>query len=223
MEGIKPKDPLDGRQSTNKQYLPAMFKEGITKIEYYCLGEEVREMRRKGYSYMRIAKELQTTYKDKLYGDTISVITVSRWCRDNCVEDYDPEKSDETINAYRENLKMMKMVDDNIELIKIYLDAVSEMVRNGADNKTILGLFKNSKELQVQLEHYIARKQDIVQHIFMMQKEVYSMQTLNDVLRLVLDTVKDKDKKMYDIVVTELKKNPKFLEATKKIGGGYAK
>lgn len=188
----------------------------ISKIDHYGVGDLVSEMRKKGMSYMKISKELSTTYADKMNGDTISMLTVSRWCHDHM--DDERENSDTTaVNAYRENIKMLHMVDDNIEMLKVFLDAVSNMIANGADDATVLGLFKYTKDLQVELERYLARKQDIVGHIFSLQKEVYNMQTMNEVLRMVLNTVRKADQNVYNRVLITLRQNPKFVEATRKI------
>ena len=80
-------------------------KTGTNKIDHYGVGPEVMEMRRKGYSYMKIAKELSTTYSDKMAGDTISMVTVKRWCSVHVDEPADP-RGDKVVNAYRENVKM---------------------------------------------------------------------------------------------------------------------
>lgn len=188
----------------------------VSKIDHYKVGNLVTEMRKKGMSYMKISKELSTTYADQMDGDTISMLSVSRWCHDHM--DDERENPDTTaVNAYHENIKMLHMVDDNIEMLKVFLDAVSNMIANGADDATILGLFKHIKDLQVELERYLARKQDIVGHIFNLQKEIYNMQVMNDVLNTVLTTVRRADKLIYNQVLIELRKNPRFVEATRKI------
>lgn len=190
-------------------------KTGTNKIDHYGVGPEVMEMRRKGYSYMKIAKELSTTYSDKMGGDTISMVTVKRWCGVHVDEPADPN-GDKVVNAYRENVKMLNMIESNIELLTVFLDATQSMIAEGADNKTVLSLFHSTTDLQKQLERYIARKQDLVMTIFNLQKEIYNMHTMKEVLRVTLQTVRKADQNIYNQVLMELRKNEKFMEAIKK-------
>lgn len=189
---------------------------GVSKIDHYDIGKEVLDMRRKGMSYMKISKLLPDVCKEKLQGDTVSMITIRRYCKEHVAEERE-DTENMAVNAYRENLKMLKMVDNNIEMLNVFLDSVSNMIANGANDATILKLFKHTKDLQVELEHYIARKQDIVSHIFNLQKEVYNMTTMNEVLTMVLNTVRKADRDIYNKVLMKLRENEKFIEATKKI------
>lgn len=189
---------------------------GVSKIDHYDIGKEVLDMRRKGMSYMKISKLLPDVCKEKLQGDTVSMITIRRYCKEHVAEERE-DTENMAVNAYRENLKMLKMVDNNIEMLNVFLDSVSNMIANGANDATILKLFKHTKDLQIELEHYIARKQDIVSHIFNLQKEVYNMATMNEVLTMVLNTVRQADRDIYNKVLMKLRENEKFVEATKKI------
>lgn len=189
---------------------------GVSKIDHYDIGKEVLDMRRKGMSYMKISKLLPDVCKKKLQGDTVSMITIRRYCKEHVAEERE-DTENMAVNAYRENLKMLKMVDNNIEMLNVFLDSVSNMIANGANDATILKLFKHTKDLQIELEHYIARKQDIVSHIFNLQKEVYNMATMNEVLTMVLNTVRQADRDIYNKVLMKLRENEKFVEATKKI------
>lgn len=188
---------------------------GISKIDYYHLGDDIAKMRRSGMSYMKISKALSEDCKDKLQGDSVSMLTVRRWCMDNLREE--ETQGESTINAYREYVKMLRVVEANIDMINIFLDAVTAMIRDGTDDKTVLSLFKSTKDLHVELEHYIARKQDLVSKIFILQKEIFNITTLNDLLRLVLNTVKEEDKEIYERILVKLRQNPKFVEAARKM------
>ena len=208
MSKLKPIDP-------STPY--AFAKAGVSKIDYYGLGETVIELRRKGMSYLNISRELSTNYLDRTNGDTISMDTVSRWLKQHEEEAADYENENIAVNAYRENVKMLRLVDNNIEMLKIFLDAVQNMIANGADDATVLKMFKHTKELQSELEHYIARKQSIVNNIYNAQKEIFNMMTLNEIIRTTLDTVRKLDKGVYAKVLVQLRNNPKYVEAIKKI------
>lgn len=184
-----------------------------SKIDYYGLASDVRQMRRKGLSYMKIANKLNAS--GKMEDDSITMLTVRRWCLENLQED--ANQGSNTINAYREYVKMLKMVDNNIDMISVFLDAVSAMIQEGVDDKTTLGLFRNTKDLHQELERYIMRKQDLVSKIFVLQKEIINIQTLNELLRLVLDTVKAENKEIYEQVLVKLRQNPKFVEAARRM------
>ena len=189
----------------------------MSKIDYYGLGETVIELRRKGMSYLNISRELSTNYLDKTNGDTISMDAVSRWLKQHEEESADYESEYIAVNAYRENLKMLRLVDNNIEMLKVFLDAVQNMIASGADDATVLKMFRHTKELQTELEHYIARKQSIVTNIYNSQKEIFNMMTLNEIIRTTLDTVRKLDKGIYAKVLVQLRNNPKYVEAIKKI------
>ena len=194
----------------------AWAERGENKIDYYGVGDLVLEMRAKGFSYMRIARELGSTYSDKMQGDTVSMITVKRWCATHIKEEWDVDGTT-VVNAYKENVRMLNMVDNNIEMLNVFLDAVSEMIAEGASNDTILKLFRSTKDLQIELEHYIARNQDIVKGIFNLQKEIFNMQNMSEIIRIIMNTVKKNSPEIYNQIVDELRHNPKFVEAVKRI------
>lgn len=186
---------------------------GVSKIDHYNVSRDVTKMRRKGMSYMKIAKALNES--GKLEDDSITMLAVRRWCLNNLQEDVTDGGS--AINAYREYVKMLRMVDNNIDMINVFLDSVTSMIQEGADDKTILSLMKNTKDLHNELERYILRKQDLVAKIFVLQKEIINITTLNELLRLVLDTVKAEDKEIYEKVLVKLRKNQKFVEAARRM------
>lgn len=195
----------------------AFAKAGVSKIDYYGLGDITLDLRRKGMSYLNIAKTLSTDYQDRTNGDSISVVSVTRWLKNHEEEPIDYEKGYVTINVYKERLRMLRAVDNNIEMLKIFLDAVQNMITNSNDNETILKMFKQTKDLQINMEHYIARRQTLVSDIYQCQKEIINMVTLNEIIRTTLETVKKADKGVYAKVMVQLRNNPKYVEAIKKI------
>ena len=208
---LAPKKPWD----------QSMIYEGANKVDYYGLSDVVLRLRRKGCSYMAISQYLEDNYNDILKDDTINMMTISRYCKKH-MKNEETDRKDGNINVYNENVNMLTIVDDNIELLKAYLDSVTKKIKEGIDTDELVQMLKLTQNLQNNLDKYLARKQDIVNHIFSLQTKVYNMQTMNNVIELVLDTVHDYfiskgEPDNYEQMVAKLRENEKFREAVKRI------
>ena len=174
-------------------------------------------MRKKGMSYLGISNAINATHD--LGGEKLTFVNVQRYCKNhvNDNDEYSSAKGD-NVNVYNENLDILNTINSNIEMFNMYLDSVSNAIQSDElTQDEMFKLFSYSKELQLGLDKFISRKQEIVKEIFSLQKEVYNMKVVNELLLEVLDCVKKNNMKVYNNVVEKLRNNQKFIECIKKI------
>lgn len=184
----------------------------ISIIDKYGLGDYIRQLRAKGLSYLSIAKEINK--QPEMKGKPIAPQIVSSWGKANIEEQMSVTKRDEIINTYNENKKLLTAVENQMTLLEVFLDDLSQEVLVANDVAT---LYKRMQELNKDYEKYINRKQSILQQIQLLQDKVYNLQTLSEIVQEVLETVRRISPEIYEEVVSDMKSNKVLLSAYEKV------
>ena len=140
-------------------------------------------------------------------GKPIAPQVVSSWGKANIEEQMSVTKRDEIINTYNENKKLLTAVENQMTLLEVFLDDLSQEVLVANDVAT---LYKRMQELNKDYEKYINRKQ-------LLQDKVYNLQTLSEIVQEVLETVRRISPEIYEEVVSDMKGNKVLLSAYEKV------
>ena len=175
-------------------------------------GDLVRQYRAKGLSYLTIAKELNKLPEN--VGQPIPPQVIGAWSRLNIEEKMSTTRRNEIINTYNENKRLLAAVENQMTLIEVFLDDLSQEVLSTSDVAT---LYKRMQDLNKDYEKYINRKQSILQQIQLLQDKVFNIQTLSDIVQEVLETVRRINPEIYEQVVESMKENKVLLAAYEKV------
>ena len=203
------KTKIENRTSRSIMQLETQDKSIIDERGY---GDLVRQYRAKGLSYLTIAKELNKLPEN--VGQPIPPQVIGAWSRLNIEEKMSTTRRNEIINTYNENKRLLAAVENQMTLIEVFLDDLSQEVLSTSDVAT---LYKRMQDLNKDYEKYINRKQSILQQIQLLQDKVFNIQTLSDIVQEVLETVRRINPEIYEQVVESMKENKVLLAAYEKV------
>lgn len=203
------KTKIENRTSRSIMQLETQNKSIIDERGY---GDLVRQYRAKGLSYLTIAKELNKLPEN--VGQPIPPQVIGAWSRLNIEEKMSTTRRNEIINTYNENKRLLAAVENQMTLIEVFLDDLSQEVLSTSDVAT---LYKRMQDLNKDYEKYINRKQSILQQIQLLQDKVFNIQTLSDIVQEVLETVRRINPEIYEQVVESMKENKVLLAAYEKV------
>lgn len=203
------KTKIENRTNRSIMQLETQNKSIIDERGY---GDLVRQYRAKGLSYLTIAKELNKLPEN--VGQPIPPQVIGAWGRLNIEEKMSTTRRNEIINTYNENKRLLSAVENQMTLIEVFLDDLSQEVLSTSDVAT---LYKRMQDLNKDYEKYINRKQSILQQIQLLQDKVFNIQTLSDIVQEVLETVRRINPEIYEQVVESMKENKVLLTAYEKV------
>jgi hypothetical protein len=186
-------------------------------IDFYGLQDKVRELRQAGVGVISIAKEVSEKYLIPKGLKGISHGCVTRWCNENIPnnEQYDGRRKPQVnINVYDEYKEMLETTQLLIDTLTAYVQKMDEKTNEVDDITTIA---KNVKELTFSIEKQVSRKLVLVDKVFEVQQKVYDMMKAWEYVDKTLQAVKSKDLTIYASIISELQKDPVFVECTKQI------
>ena len=185
----------------------------ISKVDQLGLQSTVATLRRSGLSYLNIANKLNA---EVLKETKISTMSILRWCHDNLTEESEEGlgKGQEAINIYNHSTRLLKSIDQQLELLDSFIDDFTH-----ADNKSadILEISKQVTAYMTTYEKLTNRKIALLQSIGVMQEKVYNFQAANKITDVVLSAVKEKDIMLYTEIMKTLKNDPLMLECYRRI------
>lgn len=200
--------------TTATSRLPTRAKASI--IDQYALGTTVAKLRKQGYSYLAIAKEINNTNEQlKQTGEIITSSSVMQYVHLHGIDDVlDEHKTMEIVNVYNENKRLLNILERQMEMVQIFLDDIQRECYTTGD---VSELYTRMRELSVDLEKYIARKQSILTNMQAIQDKVYNTESLSIIIKEMLDILKKKDQKLYEEVISEVKNNQIILATYQKM------
>lgn len=148
------KTKIENRTNRSIMQLETQNKSIIDERGY---GDLVRQYRAKGLSYLTIAKELNKLPEN--VGQPIPPQVIGAWGRLNIEEKMSTTRRNEIINTYNENKRLLAAVENQMTLIEVFLDDLSQEVLSTSDVAT---LYKRMQDLNKDYEKYINRKQSIL-------------------------------------------------------------
>ena len=203
------KTKIENRTNRSIMQLETQNKSIIDERGY---GDVVRQYRAKGLSYLTIATELNKLPEN--VGQPIPPQVIVAWGRLKIEEKMSTTRRNEIINTYNENKRLLAAVENQMTLIEVFLDDLSQEVLSTSDVAT---LYKRMQDLNKDYEKYINRKQSILQQIQLLQDKVFNIQTLSDIVQEVLETVRRINPEIYEQVVESMKENKVLLAAYEKV------
>ena len=110
--------------TTATSRLPTRAKASI--IDQYALGTTVAKLRKQGYSYLAIAKEINNTNEQlKQTGEIITSSNVMQYVHLHGIDDVlDEHKTMEIVNVYNENKRLLNILERQMEMVQIFLDDI---------------------------------------------------------------------------------------------------
>lgn len=182
----------------------------IAYIDVLGLGQATLNLRDKGFSYLAISKELNETHPDKTSDKPITPLMVSKYVKEHQVEDLSPTKQQEIINTYGAHNKLVELIDSQIDVMRVFLDDLETQMGVTGDSSAD---YKRMRELNVDLEKLVARKQSLLITIQSLQDKVYNINLLKDIINEILLTIKDTDEDVYKDVVKKMQSNKVLMYA----------
>lgn len=187
-----------------------------TLIEKYSFGSKVSKMRKRGMSYIAIARELNNTEADKIKdGEMITSNHVMQYVQRNGIDDVlDEHKTMEIVNTYNEHKRLLNILERQMDMVIVFLDDIQRQCYTTGD---VSELYTRIRELSVDLEKYVARKQSILTQMQAIQDKIYNTESLSIIIKEMLDIIKRRDPQMYDDVIAEMRNSKIILANYQKI------
>lgn len=188
----------------------------LMKVEELGVQDTVRALREAGLSYLNIANEVNEK-KLANTGQTVSPMSVMRWCNKYMPEDYSNEDTN-AINIYRHAVGLLSAIDNSLDTLNTFIDKFSKEANSQAiKNQDASVLIKQISTLMSTYEKLSNRKIALLNTIGQIQEKVYSFISASEIVNTVLEAVKLHDVTMYAELVQQIKTDPMLAECYRKI------
>lgn len=202
---------IQNDQIVSAKYLIDKSK-GQSIVEVYGLGGFIREQRMKGKSYRAItdmineSKMLPNDYK-------IGHVTISNWCQEHGYDGSVKDQSEyEAINVYEREVKMLKAINNTMDMLMTKMDDMSQQVGEG--NVDV----KEMKMMVDMVSSMSIRQQALMQDISRLQERIYNYQMVSDAFQVIADTLaRELDAPTYKKVIKAITARPALREALRPI------
>lgn len=184
------------------------------RIDFFGLGDDVTEYRNAGKSYMLIARELNKKHKKELQSILITPKMVGDWCRTNLIQEQSPTQETEIINTYNEQKGLLELVETQLEMIQLFIDDLQCQDIQGSVSSDLL--YDRMKNLMIDQEKYIGRKQSILKDMQNIAEKIYTFQAMNAIIIEIMRMVEEED----PVLATKIKNN---MKENKILLANYAK
>lgn len=179
-------------------------------INTHDFGSFVSSERSAGKSYVQIARQLNKEHQSSLNGVLVTPKMVGDWCRNHLASEKPSTKSNEIINTYNEQKNLLEMVESQIEMMHLFIDDIQCQQASGNVDADLS--YKRMKDLMVDQEKYIARKQSILQDMQKLAEKIFNFQSMNAIITEILAIIERKDPELLKEVREEMKNNRILLE-----------
>lgn len=185
------------------------------RIDFFGLGDDVTEYRNAGKSYMLIARELNKKHKKELQSILITPKMVGDWCRTNLVQEQSPTQETEVINTYNEQKGLLELVETQLEMIQLFIDDLQCQDIQGSVPSDLL--YDRMKNLMLDQEKYIGRKQSILKDMQNIAEKIYTFQAMNAIILEIMRMVEQEDPVLAEKIKNNMKENKILLANYAKI------
>lgn len=185
------------------------------RIDFFGLGDDVTEYRNAGKSYMLIARELNKKHKKELQSILITPKMVGDWCRINLVQEQSPTQETEVINTYNEQKGLLELVETQLEMIQLFIDDLQCQDIQGSVPSDLL--YDRMKNLMLDQEKYIGRKQSILKDMQNIAEKIYTFQAMNAIILEIMRMVEQEDPVLAEKIKNNMKENKILLANYAKI------
>lgn len=185
------------------------------RIDFFGLGDDVTEARNAGKSYMLIARELNKKHKKELQSILITPKMVGDWCRTNLVQEQSPTQETEVINTYNEQKGLLELVETQLEMIQLFIDDLQCQDIQGSVPSDLL--YDRMKNLMLDQEKYIGRKQSILKDMQNIAEKIYTFQAMNAIILEIMRMVEQEDPVLAEKIKNNMKENKILLANYAKI------
>lgn len=185
------------------------------RIDFFGLGDEVTSARNAGKSYMAIARQLNKEHKGELQSILITPKMVGDWCHSNLVQEMSPSEETEVINTYNQQKQLLEMVETQLEMLQLFIDDLQCKQATGSVDADVL--YKRMKDLMLDQEKYIARKQSILKDMQSIAEKIYTFQAMNSIIIEIMNMVEREDPSLSNKIKQEMKENKILLANYAKI------
>lgn len=185
------------------------------RIDFFGLGDDVTEYRNAGKSYMLIARELNKKHKKELQSILITPKMVGDWCRTNLVQEQSPTQETEIINTYNEQKGLLELVETQLEMIQLFIDDLQCQDIQGSVSSDLL--YDRMKNLMIDQEKYIGRKQSILKDMQNIAEKIYTFQAMNAIILEIMRMVEQEDPVLAEKIKNNMKENKILLANYAKI------
>lgn len=185
------------------------------RIDFFGLGDDVTEYRNAGKSYMLIARELNKKHKKELQSILITPKMVGDWCRTNLVQEQSPTQETEIINTYNEQKGLLELVETQLEMIQLFIDDLQCQDIQGSVSSDLL--YDRMKNLMLDQEKYIGRKQSILKDMQNIAEKIYTFQAMNAIILEIMRMVEQEDPVLAEKIKNNMKENKILLANYAKI------
>jgi hypothetical protein len=185
------------------------------RIDFFGLGDDVTEYRNAGKSYMLIARELNKKHKKELQSILITPKMVGDWCRTNLIQEQSPTQETEVINTYNEQKGLLELVETQLEMIQLFIDDLQCQDIQGSVPSDLL--YDRMKNLMLDQEKYIGRKQSILKDMQNIAEKIYTFQAMNAIILEIMRMVEQEDPVLAEKIKNNMKENKILLANYAKI------
>lgn len=185
------------------------------RIDFFGLGDDVTEARNAGKSYMLIARELNKKHKKELQSILITPKMVGDWCRTNLIQEQSPTQETEVINTYNEQKGLLELVETQLEMIQLFIDDLQCQDIQGSVPSDLL--YDRMKNLMLDQEKYIGRKQSILKDMQNIAEKIYTFQAMNAIIIEIMRMVEEEDPVLAEKIKNNMKENKILLANYAKI------
>lgn len=185
------------------------------RIDFFGLGDDVTEARNAGKSYMLIARELNKKHKKELQSILITPKMVGDWCRTNLIQEQSPTQETEVINTYNEQKGLLELVETQLEMIQLFIDDLQCQDIQGSVPSDLL--YDRMKNLMLDQEKYIGRKQSILKDMQNIAEKIYTFQAMNAIIMEIMRMVEQEDPALAEKIKNNMKENKILLANYAKI------
>lgn len=185
------------------------------RIDFFGLGDDVTELRNAGKSYMLIARELNKKHKKELQSILITPKMVGDWCRTNLIQEQSPTQETEVINTYNEQKGLLELVETQLEMIQLFIDDLQCQDIQGSVPSDLL--YERMKNLMLDQEKYIGRKQSILKDMQNIAEKIYTFQAMNAIIMEIMRMVEQEDPILAEKIKNNMKENKILLANYAKI------
>ena len=185
------------------------------RIDFFGLGDDVTEYLNAGKSYMLIARELNKKHKKELQSILITPKMVGDWCRTNLIQEQSPTQETEIINTYNEQKGLLELVETQLEMIQLFIDDLQCQDIQGSVPSDLL--YDRMKNLMLDQEKYIGRKQSILKDMQNIAEKIYTFQAMNAIILEIMRMVEQEDPVLAEKIKNNMKENKILLANYAKI------
>ena len=124
-------------------------------------------------------------------------------------------RSTEVVNTYNQQKNLLDMVETQIEMIQLFIDDLQCQQATGSSDADVV--YKRMKDLMLDQEKYIARKQSILKDMQSVAEKIYTFQAMNSIIIEIMDIITKEDPVLADKVREKMKDNKILLANYAKI------